>query len=135
MTQINIKQNIHKHRTQNFRRISPFSITPIKKEGEHRTETEQKSLIKPRSTVRHCDVTIGRCVVSDRNLVCVILIRHSTLTVKKNTAPIATILSHCRRTVSDSGPEGQVPILPFQNRRNDGNSPYSPCLFQSAELF
>ena len=31
MTQIDIKQNIHKHRTQNFRRISPFSITPLKK--------------------------------------------------------------------------------------------------------
>ena len=30
-TQIYIKQNIHKHRTQNFRRISPFGITPIKK--------------------------------------------------------------------------------------------------------
>ena len=26
-----IKQNIHKHQTQNFRRISPFSITPVKK--------------------------------------------------------------------------------------------------------
>ena len=26
-----IKQNIHKHRTQNFRRISPFGITPVKK--------------------------------------------------------------------------------------------------------
>ena len=25
------KQNIHKHRTQNFRRISPFGITPVKK--------------------------------------------------------------------------------------------------------
>ena len=31
MTQIYIKQNIHKHRTQNFRRISPFGITPVKK--------------------------------------------------------------------------------------------------------
>ena len=31
MTQTYIKQNIHKHRTQNFRRISPFGITPIKK--------------------------------------------------------------------------------------------------------
>ena len=31
MTQIDIKQNIHKHRTQNFRRISPFGITPVKK--------------------------------------------------------------------------------------------------------
>ena len=29
MTQIYIKQNIHKHRTQNFRRISPFGITPV----------------------------------------------------------------------------------------------------------
>ena len=25
------KQNIHKHRTQNFRRISPFGITPVEK--------------------------------------------------------------------------------------------------------
>ena len=26
-----IKQDIHKHQTQNFRRISPFSITPVQK--------------------------------------------------------------------------------------------------------
>ena len=31
MTQIYIKQNIHKHQTQNFRRISPFGITPVEK--------------------------------------------------------------------------------------------------------
>ena len=31
MTQIYIKRNIHKHRTQNFQRISPFGITPIEK--------------------------------------------------------------------------------------------------------
>ena len=31
MTQIYTKQNIHKHQTQNFRRISPFGITPDKK--------------------------------------------------------------------------------------------------------
>ena len=31
MTQTYIKQNIHKHRTQNFRRISPFGITPVEK--------------------------------------------------------------------------------------------------------
>ena len=31
MTQIYIKQNIHKHRTQSFRRISPFGITPVEK--------------------------------------------------------------------------------------------------------
>ena len=31
MTQIYIKQNIHKHRTQNFRRISSFGIAPVKK--------------------------------------------------------------------------------------------------------
>ena len=30
-TQIYIKQNIHKHRTQNFRRINPFGTTPVKK--------------------------------------------------------------------------------------------------------
>ena len=36
-TQIYIKQNIHKHRTQNFRRISPFSITPAKKAHKART--------------------------------------------------------------------------------------------------
>ena len=35
MTQIYIKQNIHKHRTQNFRRISPFGITPVKKKKKH----------------------------------------------------------------------------------------------------
>ena len=37
MTQIYIKQNIHKPRTQHFRRISPFSITPVKK--AHKTRT------------------------------------------------------------------------------------------------
>ena len=31
MTQIYIKQNIHKHRAQNFRRISHFGITPVEK--------------------------------------------------------------------------------------------------------
>ena len=37
MTQIYIKQNIHKHQTQNFRRISPFGITPVKKAHKART--------------------------------------------------------------------------------------------------
>ena len=37
MTQISIKQNIHKHRTQNFRRISPFGITPVEKARKART--------------------------------------------------------------------------------------------------
>ena len=30
-TQIYIKQNIQKHQTQNFWRISPFGITPVEK--------------------------------------------------------------------------------------------------------
>ena len=37
MTQIYIKQNIHKHWTQNFRRISPLSITPVEKAHKART--------------------------------------------------------------------------------------------------
>ena len=37
MTQIYIKQNMHKHRTQNFRRISPFGITPVEKAHKART--------------------------------------------------------------------------------------------------
>ena len=37
MTQIYIKQNIHKHRTLNFRRISPFGITPVEKAHKART--------------------------------------------------------------------------------------------------
>ena len=37
MTQIYIKQNINKHRTQNFRRISPFGITPVEKAHKART--------------------------------------------------------------------------------------------------
>ena len=37
MTQIYIKQNIHKHQTQNFRGISPFGITPVKKAHKART--------------------------------------------------------------------------------------------------
>ncbi len=37
MTQIYIKQNIHKHRTQNFPRISPFGITPVEKAHKART--------------------------------------------------------------------------------------------------
>ena len=37
MTQIYIKQNIHKHRTQNFLRISPFGITPVEKAHKART--------------------------------------------------------------------------------------------------
>ena len=31
------KQNIHKDRTQNFQRISPFGITPVKKAHKART--------------------------------------------------------------------------------------------------
>ena len=37
MTQIYIKQNIHKHRTQKFPRISPFGITPVEKAHKART--------------------------------------------------------------------------------------------------
>ena len=37
MTQIYMKQNVHKHRTQNFRRISPFGITPVEKAHKART--------------------------------------------------------------------------------------------------
>ena len=37
MAQTDIKQNIHKHRTQNFRRISPFGITPVEKAHKART--------------------------------------------------------------------------------------------------
>ena len=37
MTQIYIKQNMHKHRTQNFRRINPFGITPVKNAHKPRT--------------------------------------------------------------------------------------------------
>ena len=36
-TQIYIKQNIHKHQTHNFRRISPFGIAPVKKALKART--------------------------------------------------------------------------------------------------
>ena len=36
-TQIYIKQNIHKHSTQNFRRISPFGTTFVKKAHKART--------------------------------------------------------------------------------------------------
>ena len=37
MAQIYIKQNIYKHRTQNFQRISPFGITPVEKAHKART--------------------------------------------------------------------------------------------------
>ena len=37
MTQIYMKQNIHKHRTQNFRRNGPFGITPVEKAHKART--------------------------------------------------------------------------------------------------
>ena len=37
MTQIYIKQNIHKRRIQNFRRISPFGITPFEKAHKAKT--------------------------------------------------------------------------------------------------
>ena len=37
MAQIYIKQNIHKHRTHNFGRISPFGITPVEKAHKART--------------------------------------------------------------------------------------------------
>ena len=37
MTKIYIKQNIHKHRTQNFQRISLFGITPVEKAHKART--------------------------------------------------------------------------------------------------
>ena len=41
MTQIYIEQNIHKHQTQNFRRISPFGITPVEKAHKARTFTNR----------------------------------------------------------------------------------------------
>ena len=37
MTQTYIKQNIHKHWTQNFRRNSPFGIIPVEKAHKART--------------------------------------------------------------------------------------------------
>ena len=37
LTQIYIKQNIHKRQLQNFRRISPFGIAPVKKAHKART--------------------------------------------------------------------------------------------------
>ena len=37
MTQIYIKQNRHKRRTQNFQRISPFGITPVERAHKART--------------------------------------------------------------------------------------------------
>ena len=37
LTQICLKQNVHTTRTQNFRRISPFGITPVKKAHKART--------------------------------------------------------------------------------------------------
>ena len=37
MTRIDIKQNIHKHRTQIFLRISPVGITPV--ENAHKART------------------------------------------------------------------------------------------------
>ena len=37
LKQIYLKQNIHKHRTQIFRRISPFGITPVKTAHKART--------------------------------------------------------------------------------------------------
>ena len=51
------------------------------------------------------DVTIGQCVVSDRNLSCAILIRHKTLSdVEVSLLPKQLcVLSHCRRTVPDGG--------------------------------
>ena len=42
MTQIYIKQNIHKHQTQNFQRISPFGITPVEK--AHKVDYEDTSI-------------------------------------------------------------------------------------------
>ena len=37
LTQIYIKQYIHKYQTQHFRRISPFGITPVKEAHKART--------------------------------------------------------------------------------------------------
>ena len=37
LTQTYTEQNVHKHQTQNFRRISPFGITPIEKAHKART--------------------------------------------------------------------------------------------------
>ena len=46
MTQIYIKQSIHKHRTQNFWRISPFGITPVEKAHKARWATVDWSWLK-----------------------------------------------------------------------------------------
>ena len=45
-TQIYIKQNTHKHQTQNFRRISPFGIAPVKK---------KKKTQNPRSLLKYSE--------------------------------------------------------------------------------
>ena len=50
MTQIYIKQNIHKHRTQNFRRTSPLGITPAEKAQKARTRWHRGPLRRPINT-------------------------------------------------------------------------------------
>ena len=44
MTQIYIKQNIHKHQTQNPRRTSPPGITPVEKAHKARTRRHRGPL-------------------------------------------------------------------------------------------
>ena len=56
MTQIYIKQNIHKHRTQNFRRISPLGITPVEKAHKARTRWKLLQNLNPRKAAGPDDI-------------------------------------------------------------------------------
>ena len=74
----------------------------------------------PQLTYRHCrtgqtdfDVTFGQCAASDRNVACAILIRHKTPSDGEDKVCLLPwqrhVLSHCRRTVLDSG-SGRLPL-------------------------
>ena len=60
-------------------------------------------------------ITIGQYVVSERNLVCTILIRHKTLSDVCLLPWKLYVLSPCRTAVSDSGSRTSVAVLTRQS--------------------
>ena len=81
MTQIYIKQNIHKHQTQNFQKISRFGITPVEKAHKARTRcyrgpfrqfintTFQKSIKKEWTEAPKNSKILYKCITANTSVI------------------------------------------------------------------
>ena len=62
LTQIYIRQNKHKHQTQNFSRISPFGITPVQQALKARTRWYPGENARNLLRITHTNSTVTICV-------------------------------------------------------------------------